>query len=438
MAEFEIERLSDEARRRMAISLSEVGLRPNPPMERVDRRDTVVLSWTAGRADGEAHDHAGDRASAALNDVLTIRTAGPDTSIRMLDPTTLPQPQPPGIRWFDIADSTDVDAAVLLAALNPSCGGRLTAEMVDDLLSPDPRPKVQLYGDGAIRGVAAFRVTATESDAGAAADSSSKAGVLVFEPVEFLVADDWIITCWHDAEIYRGADRICEQPPAPPPKLYAEVERCWHTTPVASAGDVAVLVLAELALTYAPAYRQLYVWEEEWELDFFRRPDRIDRETLLDARAGAAILRDWLSPLNPPGLRQDVDRAWFPGITGTAESGGYARALRIDDRIDSALKGLRDFGQTLRSAYDLLQLREGERERHRDDRFQRNIAVGGSAILIPTLVAGIMGVNTWVPGQAGPRSAHWAFFVLIALVLLSGALAWMILRKMRDRDDPPA
>ena len=275
--------------------------------------------------------------------------------------------------------------------------------MVDDLVSPDPRPKVKLWDSGSISGVAAFRVTAAESDLGAE-ESRSMAGVLVFEPVEFLVGSDWLITCWHDPEVYRGADRVGERPTSPPPTLFAEVERRWPASAVSSAGDLAVLVLFELALTFAPAYRQLYVWEEEWELDFFRRHDRCDHETLRDARAGAAILRDWLNPLNPQGMRHDVERAWFPGVTGTADSGGYQMALRIDDRIDSALNSLRDFNQTLRSAYDLLQLREDVLDRHRDERFQRNIAVGGSAILIPTLVAGIMGVNTWVPGEAGPTS----------------------------------
>ena len=46
-----------------------------------------------------------------------------------------------------------------------------------------------------------------------------------------------------------------------------------------------------------------------------------------------------------------------------------------------------------------------------------------------------MGVNTWVPGELGPKSSHWAFAALIALVVLSGVLAWVVLRRLRDRDD---
>ncbi len=285
--------------------------------------------------------------------------------------------------------------------------------------------------------MSAFRVQAAESDEGTRLESSSKAGVLLFEPVEFLVGDGWLITSWHDIEVYRGAKRIREDGPQPDATLFAQVERRWSKLNLSTAGDLALLVLHELALTYAAAYRQFYVWEEEWELDFYRRPDRVDRETLLEVRASAAVLRDWLSPLNPPGMRQDPEKAWFPGITGTDGTGGHGVALRIDDRVDQALANLQEFTNTLRSAYDLLQLREQERERERDDRFQRNIAVGGSALLVPTLVAGIMGANTWVPGQWSESHAppHWAFLALVGLVVASGFVAWALIRRLQGRDD---
>ncbi|PZS32763.1 MAG: hypothetical protein DLM58_09210 [Pseudonocardiales bacterium] len=438
MTEFGIPRLSQEASRRMASALSDVGLTVDPPLATVERRDTVVLSW----ANGSAHGDSPGVQPGSLTNVLTVRTARTGEAIRTVAPDTLPIAVAGNdIRWFNIANTAHVDPAELVDVLNPQCGGRLTREMVDDLLSPDPRPKVKLWDTGAIRGVAAFRVRADESDEGAHAQSQSKAGVLVFEPVEFLVGGDWIISCWHDAEAYRGPNRIRENPPSPPEELFTEVGRHWRAGAFASAGDLAVLVLLELALTYAAAARQLYVWEEEWELDFFRRRKPTDRETLLEARALAAILRDWLGPLNTTGMRQDIERAWFPGVTGTRDSGGYEIALRVDDRIEAALRALQEFSHTLRSAYDLLQLREDEDERHRDDeerhrndRFQHNIAVGGAAILIPTLVAGVMGVNTWVPGEAGPQSSHWAFAVLLVVILLSGITAWVVLRRLRDRD----
>jgi Mg2+ and Co2+ transporter CorA len=134
-------------------------------------------------------------------------------------------------------------------------------------------------------------------------------------------------------------------------------------------------------------------------------------------------------------MRKDINRAWFPGISGNTESGGYARAIQIDDRIDGALGRLRRFAESLRASYDLMQIRESEIERERDDRFQRTIAVGGGAILIPTLVAGVMGANTWVPGEYGPNSPRWAFIALLAFVAVSALGGWLLLRKMRHLDD---
>lgn len=428
LGHFGIDRFSEEARERMTAALAEAGLEVAPPLAQTDRRDTVVLSPAAAE---RAPMSEGDLES--LRAVLTVRVA---TAAEMHEAALEALAPGHDVVWFDLADSAKLHPDAILETLGPHCPG-LTREMVADVLSPDPRPGIKEYAAGSVRCVSAFGVEAQESDEGAKPGSCSKAGVLVFQPVEFLVADRWLVTCWHDVEVYRAAKRIRESPPEPPADLFAEVVRCWPRGGYSSAGDLALLVLGELCLTYAPAYRRIYDWQEEWELDFYRRPDHIDRDTLLEIRAEAAVLRDWLSPLNPSGMREDVAKAWFPGITGTPESGGYKKALRIDDRIDHALQSIREFANTLRSSYDLQQLREGERERERDDKFQRNIAVGGSVLLFPALVAGVMGANTWVPGQwREPNSPpHWAFLALIGVIAVSGLVAFGAIKWLQRRDE---
>jgi hypothetical protein len=434
MSKFEIDRYSDEAKARMNAALTGAGLEVDPPLETLDRRDTVVL--TAPASPDATPD---ERPSCPLAEVVTARFAAPGDRLRQVALDDLPShPRGGGVRWFDVANSAEVSAVDLLKLLEPFCAGQLTRDMVDDLLSPDPRPQIKRHGEtGDVRCVAAFAAKACESDEGAEPASCSKAGVLEFQPVEFLVGNGWVVTCWHDVEVYRAAKRIRESEPKPSPALFDEVERCWPANGLSSAGDLAVLILLELSLSYAAAYRQFYAWLEEWELDFYRRDDRVDTDTLLEVRASAAVLKDWLSPLNPPGMRQDVAKAWFPDITGTIEEGGYHKAIHVDDRIDKALKGLTDLAQEMRSAYDLLQLRLGERERERDDKFQRNIAVGGSVILFPTLVAGVMGANTWVPGQWKEPGAppHWAFLALIGILVLSGFVAWGAIHWLQRRDE---
>jgi Mg2+ and Co2+ transporter CorA len=430
MGAFGIERYSEEAQARMTTALESVGLELDPPLSELDRSETVVLSPKTVQMAATPR--------RPLTEVLTVRVLAPGGAIRQVSLEELSRIRDASdqeVRWFDLSATADLHIQEVFESLAPYCAANVTLEIFEDLLSPDPRPRVKNLGAG-IRCVSAFRVEACESDDGAKPESTSKAGILKFEPVELLVGDRWLITCWHDIEIYRGADRISENDPAPPADLFHEVERCWPSSQMSTASDLALLVLHELALTYAPAYRQFYDWLEEWELDFYRRPKRIDRDTLLEVRAAAAILRDWLGPLNPPGMREDARKAWFPHITGSSSEGAYKKALKVDDRIDRALAGLRDFNDTIRSAYDLLQLRERERERERDDDFQRTIAVGGSAILIPTLVAGIMGANTWVPGQWREENGppHWAFAVLVAIVMASGFFAWLVIHRAHRRD----
>lgn len=198
-----------------------------------------------------------------------------------------------------------------------------------------------------------------------------------------------------------------------------------------TAGDLATLILQELALGYVPARRTLDVWLEEWELDFYRRSEHVDKETLLEVRGAAAILRDWLSPMNPSGLRQDPAKAWFPGITGTQEHGGYKKALDIDDRIDRSLAGLHGFGDTIRDSFDLLQLRQAEQQRDREENFQRTISIGGAVILVPTLVAGIAGSNTWVPYEHRVPG----FLVMVVLMTALAGVAWFWIRRMHRANE---
>jgi Mg2+ and Co2+ transporter CorA len=133
-------------------------------------------------------------------------------------------------------------------------------------------------------------------------------------------------------------------------------------------------------------------------------------------------------------MRHNIDLAWFPHLSGDAGTGGHERALRVDDRVDQSLAELAEVGKLVRDAYELLEMRRVTNAQDRDARFQRTIAIGGSAVLVPTLVAGVMGMNTWVPGEYGPKSAKWAFLLLLIVMVLSASAAWFALNRMHDRD----
>jgi Mg2+ and Co2+ transporter CorA len=232
---------------------------------------------------------------------------------------------------------------------------------------------------------------------------------LVIRPVELLANDNWLITCWHPARIFVGAKLVSAEPATGPrPELFEHVARRWVRGPGRSSGDLGVLILHELALTYAPAHRALSRWLEDWELGLYVEDDP-NHETLPKLWGEMAVLRDWLNPLNKSGLRTDLDRAW---LTAT----DHDSVIEVDKRVDRALANLAELGGKLRSSFQVLHVQQAQEEREQGERTQHRIEIMAAAFLIPTLVVGFYGANTWIPGQ-GKR---WGFEVMVAaLVLLS-------------------
>ena len=80
----------------------------------------------------------------------------------------------------------------------------------------------------------------------------------------------------------------------------------------------------------------------------------------------------------------------------------------VDDRLDRALEDLHKLSQALRSSFSLLQFQQLETQRDRREQLIRRIEIAAAAFLIPTLIIGFYGANTWVPGQQEHRgSGSW-------------------------------
>ena len=63
---------------------------------------------------------------------------------------------------------------------------------------------------------------------------------------------------------------------------------------------------------------------------------------------------------------------------------------------------------------------------------QRRIEIAAAVFLVPTLIVGFYGANTWVPGQG----KHWGFWVMVAvLVLLSLASLLAVLQFQRRSNE---
>lgn len=330
------------------------------------------------------------------------------------------------VRWFDVSPSATLEP--LFELLKSQCDG-LEPEMLQELLILDDLPQGGNWNDGAIRLASTFGVypmgAQDGSDWGRTGAPSPNA---VYQAVELLAGDDWLITKWHDPCLYCGSTLV--EPMADPVGkggLIDAVAKCWLAAENPTAGDLGVMVMHELALTYAPAYRYFRTALEEWEMGLYGFGEEgkaaVDPEIeLRDLWGARARLRDWLSPLNVIGVNGDIDKAWLPAAD-------HDQVKALDLRVDKALAGLRRLGDTLRSSFQLLHIQKSEAQREHRERLQRRVEIIATIFLVPTLVVGFFGANTWVPGEHRHSGLEGMVIAMVALTALVMVVLWVTQRR---------
>jgi hypothetical protein len=327
---------------------------------------------------------------------------------------------PPGTVWWYDLDPAAADPAEVVRLLGPVCDG-LTAGMVEDLLRPDDQPEGKSFGDR-IRLASSFAVAVRGPGGSGRRGEAQGAGELVFQPVELLSGDDWLLTCWHERRTFVGALELPDHELAEPPNEVVEnVARRWAAGRGRNAGDLGVLVMHELALGYVPTYRALAGWLEDWEMGMYLQ-DEPDRGTFAQIWGSMAVLRDWINPLNRSDLRDDLDKAWLCATE-------VEIAVAVDNRVNKALGGLRELAQSLRAALQLLHVEQNEKRRDEAERVQRRIELAAAAFLIPTLIVGFYGANTWVPGQG----SHVGFLGMVAVLVVFTVFGLVMVRRWQEQ-----
>lgn len=310
--------------------------------------------------------------------------------------------------WFDLT-GVGLPAAKLLEILGPECPG-IELEMLEDLISPDDHPVERQFVGGGVRLASTFGVGHQRPDGQSRRGEPRPAGVLIIQPVELLAGNGWLASCWHPTRTVRGNHRIATGPPSGPIPMTASLTAAWARRGGTTSGDLGMLVMNELSLSYAPALRAMATWLEDWELGFYTGDERFDRQGLADLWGARALLRDWLTPLDIPGVKSDPGRTWLPGLDENL-------IAMLDRRIDRSLAALDRLGTSLRSSFSLLHVQQTEEAQRGNEALQRRIEIIAAAFLVPTLVVGFYGANTWIPGER----EHWGFWVMVAaLVLLTG------------------
>jgi hypothetical protein len=332
-----------------------------------------------------------------------------------------------GFPWFELvcgAGETDE----VLAALLPHCPG-LTAPMLEDLLTPDDSPEGAVYGEGSIQLASTFSVVAERDEAPAERGAPQGVGKLIFQPVEILAGDDWLISCWHPTRAFEGSDRAeGEGLPGDAEAVFRGVTDGWREGRQGSPADLGVAVMNELAVTYEPAQHELMLWLEDWELSLYRHEKKVDEKQLATLWGLMAVMRKWLTPLSRPALCKDIRRAWLP--TKDRET-----AMEVAELVAEALADLGKLSDTLRQAFGLLHVEQAEEQRRHDERSARRLERLAAIFLVPTLVVGFYGANTWVPGQG----RHWGFYVMVGVLALLSCATWFALRgrrRSRSEDRP--
>jgi hypothetical protein len=425
---FGVYRLTTQVRERIATALTEAGLDPKPPISDVQRYETIRLSL---HEDAVQDGHDPRSRSRTMSRLLPIDDVLEVTEWRPGQPPERKDlfgcvPDPGVVRWFHI-DVIHSEPDTMFGALEPVCPG-LTLQMVVDLFTVDPRPHVHAYTDEPhLRMVSAFSVGADESEEGASDAEASKAGALVFQLVEMLAGDGWMVTCWHRSKRYDGAEEIAEGPPEGREEVMRGVERWWLQGELSTAGDLATLVLHELVLTYPSAARVMLSWLEQWELDFHRRYDQTERHTLIDVRSLLAELEERLRAIER--AESDPEDAWFTGLSGAKW------AHRVQRLMDRALSDVESIHGTLRASLDLLgvhsaaqQLRLAQDQARSAERLQTALALVTSVLLVPTFIAGFFGANTRVPGQG----MWWGFVLMVVLMVIGATVTWRLIRPRKD------
>jgi Mg2+ and Co2+ transporter CorA len=115
--------------------------------------------------------------------------------------------------------------------------------------------------------------------------------------------------------------------------------------------------------------------------------------------------------------------------------------IAVDDRVDKALSNLRELGKTIRSAFGLMHAQLEEAGRERRERTTRFVEIIAVLFLVPTLVVGFFGANTWLPGDGGgsPGTTRAFEVMLIALGVLTmsalgAVLVWQRQQHRRDAE----
>jgi hypothetical protein len=374
----------------------------------------------------------GSRADSPSSAALESDRKGPEASVQQGHET---QERAFEARIFHVLDR-----------LGPWCPG-LTDEMLRDLLRQDLQPKVESYGDEAqgARGVSAVSVIARERP-GSSTDADGVTEELVFQLVEMIVGDGWIATCWHPSRLYCGANEMGSENSILREPFLSHVRHQWLTTPSATpplpktAGDLGIYLAISLLGTYTASHRMMERWVESWEVDFFSSLSTSDKGKQL--KHSALEISNALSMVGEVRRRltafeharwSTTDRSWFPRLSDRDHSKRdpahqSPTVQTLAQTLKTAKKKFAHLSADIRADMDLLMLHSQATQQESAERLQGYLGKVTGLVLVPTLVAGLFGANTQLPGLG----SWMGFEIMLVLMVLSAIAVYLAIHKLSE------
>jgi hypothetical protein len=279
----------------------------------------------------------------------------------------------------------------------------------------------------------------------ASADASKGVRELTYELVESIVSTRWIITAWHSTTTHAGRSEATFGDPLAREPIMAHVRYRWQRFGGETAGDLGVLLARSLVETYDASHRMLEGWVVSWQFDFFQSLSASSAEAIETA---TLQISDLLSMVGEFRRRLKAlkdaegatsDHSWYPGATRHQDVEEKDSVALLGDSLALADRKFNDLLESIRADMDLLMLRSlgvqqrlNEVQQKSNDRLQRKLAQVTALILVPTLIAGIFGANTRLPG-----GDSWiGLELMLFLMVTSAALVYLYMRTyFHDREE---
>jgi hypothetical protein len=153
------------------------------------------------------------------------------------------------IRWVDVCGD-GLQKGEAMALLGPITRGQINDKMARDLVTPERFAAGGSYRNSDVQITSTFRVRHLHRDPDGNGGGKISS---IFEPIQLLIGDDWLLSCWHAPRVFRGLDETAHNREESANGLYLAVAERWPTVRATGARDLAAVIQRELAM--ANGYR---------------------------------------------------------------------------------------------------------------------------------------------------------------------------------------